>query len=133
MSSFKYDYENGKKTEIEILDDIKMFFKKDIKMTNDKYNKYDYECDRYKYELKTRFNNYNKYSTTLIPYDKIEPNKKIIFLFKFYDGLYYIKYKKSKFDKFKLDMFVRKNRIDKIDNKKLYYFIPINKLKKIKI
>jgi hypothetical protein len=57
-------------------------------------------------------------------------HKRTYLLFLFTDGLYYIRYRKNKFKKFEKKMFVR-NRDDKIDIKKDYYYIPVDKLKKI--
>lgn len=71
--------------------------------------------------------NYDMYETTIIPADKICK----IFLFNFRDGLYYIKYRKSKFDTFERKIFVRNQRDDYNDIPKEYIYIPINKLKKI--
>jgi hypothetical protein len=129
--SFKSDYEFGKKQELSILEIINEKFKDNIELVKYEYSTYDYKGDKRHYELKSRNNTYNKFPTTLIPASKIKDNKKIIFLFKFIDGLYYIKYRKNKFKDFKLDMFKRNQRIDYNDIKQLYYFIPIEKLKKI--
>jgi len=132
MNSFKKDYSFGKDKETEILKILKIKFNENITTSINQFERYDFKDDKYYYELKSRNNKYSDYPTTLIEKGKVI-NENIIFLFNFTDGLYYIKYKKSKFDKFECKEFVRHKRIDFNDKPKLYYFIPINKLKKIDI
>jgi len=131
--SYKIDYETGKEAEDIVLNDIELFFEDNIQKINSRYSKYDYEGDKYIYELKTRNNLYCSFPTTLIASDKIitKSPKRQIFLFNFKDGLYYIKYKEKKFMKFDLKPFCRNKRNDYNDLEKLYYYIPIEKLKKI--
>jgi hypothetical protein len=131
--SYKIDYETGKEAEDIVLNDIELFFEDNIQKINSRYSKYDYEGDKYIYELKTRNNLYCSFPTTLIASDKIitKSPKRQIFLFNFKDGLYYIKYREKKFMKFDLKPFCRNKRNDYNDLEKLYYYIPIEKLKKI--
>jgi len=131
MSSFKNDYSFGTKNEDVVLIKIEKHFNDNIKKSSSVVSRYDFKGDTYYYELKTRNNQYKTYPTTLIPYNKIMENKKQIFLFDFLDGLYYIEYDKDVFNKFELNEFVRKPRIDYKDKKSLYYFIPIECLIKI--
>lgn len=123
------DCKFGNDNEMIILPIIKKFFNRNIIKTTDKYNKYDYIDNIYKYELKSRRNKYNQYPTTLIGYDKLT-NSKTIFLFNFIDGLYYINYEKELFDTFEKKPFVRNYR-GVNDIKKDYLFIPIEYLIKI--
>jgi len=120
----------GYNGEDEVLPIIKNFFKRNIYKTDDRYNKYDFKDDIYCYELKTRRNTYNYYPTTLISCDKIT-NNKIICLFKFTDGLYYIEYDKELFNTFEKKPYVRGNNQYYENVKKDYFFIPIEKLIKI--
>jgi hypothetical protein len=131
MASFKNDYEMGTKNEDKVLIHINSYFNDNIVKSTSKISKYDYKGDEYYYELKTRNNNYKTYPTTLIPYNKIMTNKKQIFLFDFKDGLYYIEYTPDVFNEFELKHFVRNQRIDYNDIMSMYYYIPIEKLKKI--
>jgi hypothetical protein len=131
MASFKNDYEMGTKNEDKVLIQINSFFNDNIIKASSTYSRYDYKGDKYYYELKTRNNNYKTYPTTLIPYNKIMTNKKQIFLFDFKDGLYYIEYIPEVFNEFELKHFVRNQRIDYNDIMSMYYYIPIEKLKKI--
>jgi hypothetical protein len=129
--TFKRDYKNGMVGELEVLPRIKEFFKRDIQATTYKYDTYDFYDNEYKYELKTRTNNYNQYSTTLISTNKITDNNKIIFLFNFTDGLYYIEYEKELFDTFERKMYIRNARSDFVDTVREHLFIPIKHLLKI--
>jgi len=127
--SYKYDYLFGSQKENEVLPIIRNFFNRDIQKCTERYEKFDFFDERYKYELKSRNINYDTYDTTLIPTNKA--CKRMIFLFNFKDGLYYIKYRRSKFDKFERNMFVRNKRNDYNDKQQEYFYIPIDKLKKI--
>jgi len=129
--TFKRDYKNGMNGEIEVLPLIREFFKRDIKATTYKFDTYDFYDEEYKYELKTRTNKYSQYSTTLISTNKITDNTKMIFLFNFTDGLYYIEYEKTLFDTFERKLFVRNPRSDYIDKLREHLFIPITHLIKI--
>ena len=131
--SFKKDYAFGKMKEREILDTINAKFKDNIKLVKSAYSSYDFKGDKRIYELKSRNNLYSAFPTTLIPFNKIIDKQKIIFLFYFIDGLYYIRYRKEIFNTFKLDAFVRNKRVDYVDRPQLYYFIPIEHLKKIEM
>ena len=127
--SFKQDYYFGLDQEEKVLPIIRNFFNRDIQKSINKFERFDYSDEKYKYELKSRNNTYNKYLTTLICADKISKNS--IFLFNFLDGLYYIKYRKSKFNKFEKKLFVRNKRYDYDDKEKDYIYIPIEYLKRI--
>ena len=85
----------------------------------------------YKLYLLIRNNKYSDYPTTLIEKAKIIAHN-IVFLFNFIDGLYYIRYSEKKFSKFECKEFCRHKRYDYNDKPRPYYFIPIDKLKKIK-
>jgi hypothetical protein len=127
--SFKKDYTFGLQKEQEVLPKIKNYFQREIEKTINGYERYDFYDEKYKYELKSRNVKYETYPTTLIPKDKIR--KRIIFLFNFTDGLYYIKYKPKIFQLFECKEFVRNARSDFNDKQKEYVYIPIEYLKKI--
>jgi hypothetical protein len=59
----------------------------------DPFNSFDFYNENYLVELKSRRNNYNKYPTTMIGYNKIkkatDKTKTYLFCFCFTDGLYY--------------------------------------------
>jgi len=123
-SNFQTRYNIGKQSEEKILPIIRRFFKdKSIEPTKLKTDRYDYKGLTKNYELKTRTNKYNQYSTTMIGFDKCEINS--ILLFKYTDGLYYIEYNKEQFDKYELKKFT------KYTIPKDYIYIPIKDLIKI--
>jgi hypothetical protein len=93
------------------------------KASNNYYN-FDYYDLKYKYELRSRRCNHNKNPTMLIP--EMKCNKNFYLLFLFNDGLYYIRYNKSKFKKY--DKKILKKNVFKN-----YYLVPIIDLKKIQI
>jgi hypothetical protein len=126
MSFYPKDYASGIIEQKKILPVIREYFNRDITEIEAKLSPFDYECDKYFYELKTRTNTKNKYPTTLIGKNKIEGNKKTILIFKFTDCLCYIKYKKSLFDTFEIKKF---DRNVKSSNKSDYIYIPVQHLK----
>ena len=134
MTTFKNDFLVGTQNELRLLDTLRNYFCDDIEMTP-QGSKFDYKSDRYFYELKTRNNKYATYPTTLIPYSKVLQDKifmeRQFFVFCFLDGTYYIKYNKELFETFDLLDFQRRPRPDIVDKKQLYYYIPIEHLKKI--
>jgi hypothetical protein len=130
MKSFQNDLKKGKEDELLVLPKIQKFFNRDIIKVKDEYSRYDFQDNIYKYELKSRNNNYNKFPTTIIPSDKII-DKNLILLFNFYDGLYYIEYNDWDFSNFGRNIFCREKRIGYNDKPKEYIFIPIESLKKI--
>jgi len=130
MKVFREELKNGLEIQEIVLPLIINYFKREIKHTQGRFNRYDYEDTNYNYELKSRTNNYKKYPTTLIGLDKVSNNT--IFLFYFTDGLYYIEYDKELFDTFEVKDFVRNPRLGKIDKPKKYIYIPIEYLKIVK-
>lgn len=129
----KDDLTFGLEKEKIVLPIISKYFNDNIKMVVDRFSTYDFEGDKYIYELKSRTNRFNAFNETLIPYNKIINNttKPIKFLFLFTDGLYYIKYNQKKFKNYKIDVFCRFKRSDYNDQPALYFYIPISDLRKI--
>lgn len=125
---YDYDYKFGKENELNVLPLITDFFNRDIKQTTDKYCKYDFYDEKYKYEVKSRRNEHNTFETTLISFDKMDKNT--ILLFNFTDGLYYIEYNKKQFEKYEKKYFQRV-RPGHTDINKLCIYIPNNELKLI--
>jgi hypothetical protein len=128
--AFDWDYNFGREQEIVLLPRLNEFFKDDIKPTTDKFHKYDYEGNKYVYEMKSRKCKMEQYPTTLLPADKVIKTKKQIFLFNFTDGLYYIEYDEDVWKDIKVASF-RRFRIGVNDLEKPYYHIPTTLLKKI--
>ena len=124
--AFLRDYLFGTAKEDELLPELEAFFGETLTKTP-KTCRWDWESPTTQYELKSRKNPYAQYSTTLLPFDKIQENKRQVFLFGFTDGLYYIEYDKTLFDTFEKKDF-RRWRVGVADREKPYLYIPIDKL-----
>ena len=122
---YSNDYKFGTEQEDLVLPKLREFFKRDIKKSEDKYAKSDYYDNDFYYEMKSRTNAYKKYPTTMITEDKIREDKKLILLFNFTDGLYYIEYNKEKFANYERKMF---SRAGVSWNEKSHLYLPINDL-----
>lgn len=130
MVHWETSYKYGKSKETEILPLITKYFKRDIQQYTNQYDNFDFYDDLYEYELKSRTNVYSKYPTTMITKNKTEKvtSKKVILLFNFTDGLYFIEYNENQFNKYQSRMFSRLG--EKWDEKK-HIYIPITDLKKV--
>lgn len=114
-------YNEGVINEDIVLPQIKKYFNRDIKKLNERYGKYDFVCDNYKYELKSRNNELNKYPTTMIAVDKLDKN--VILLFKFTDDkLAFIEYNEEQFKSYEKKLFT------KYTIPKEHIYIPIKDL-----
>ena len=114
-------YNEGVINEDIVLPQIKKYFNRDIKKLNERYGKYDFSCDNYKYELKSRNNEFNKYPTTMIAVDKLD--KSVILLFKFTDDkLAFIEYNEEQFKSYERKLFT------KYTIPKEHIYIPIKDL-----
>ena len=103
---FHYRYNKGKEAESAVLPLIIEYFKRDIKPTTNKLDRFDFTCSNYKYELKSRNNIFSKYPTTMIAVDKLEEN--VILLFKFTDDkLAFIEYNEEQFNKYTIQLFTK--------------------------
>jgi len=131
MEKFKIDEDFGKEQENKSEEYIKDYFKQATLKKLSRFNKFDFEGDTALFEVKTRRNNYNKYPSTMIGYNKILACKKcekdVYFIFQYIDGNYYYKYCKD--DSFEIK---KGGRFDRGRVELDYYcFIPIEKLIKI--
>jgi glutaredoxin len=110
-----------------------LFFHKQITPTEGQYAKYDFFDETTNYEVKSRTNNYSKYPTTMITWNKCcdcDRDKDLILLFNFTDGLYYIKFDEELFKLYQRDMFSRANIAE---DEKQHIYIPISHLTPIVI
>jgi len=131
MDKFKIDEDFGKEQENKAEEYIQTYFKQTTLKKLSKFNKFDFEGDTALFEVKTRRNNYNKYPTTMIGYNKILACKKcekdVYFIFQYLDGNYYYKY--SIDESFEIK---KAGRFDRgRPETDYYYYIPIEKLIKI--
>jgi len=119
--NFNQRYNKGKEDEQKVLPIIREHFKRDIKPTTEKTDRFDFYCDNYKYELKSRTNNFNAYPSTMIAVDKLDVN--VILLFKFTDDkLAFIEYDEDKFKDYERKLFT------KYTIPKEHIYIPIKDL-----
>ena len=107
-------------------------FQEDIKKETSQYSKWDASSPTTKYEIKSRRNQYNQYPTTIIPVDKTEVEGRLVFVFNFTDGLYYIVYEKKKFEKYEIRD-IPAFRAGGKKTLKPHYMIDIEDLTEIKI
>jgi len=128
MVHFPKSYSFGKAKELNLLPTLSNYFKREIKPYPNQYDKHDFYDDEYNYEVKSRTNKYKDYSTTMITANKISGEKKLVFIFNFTDGCYYIEYDKDKFKNYSSQMFSRAGY--KWDEK-AHIYIPIEDLTKI--
>jgi hypothetical protein len=133
MDKFKIDEDFGKEQENKAEDYIQTYFKQTTLKKLSRFNKFDFEGDTAFFEVKTRRNDYNKYPSTMIGYNKILACKKcekdVYFIFQYLDGNYYYKY--SNDESFEIK---KGGRFDRGRPESNYYcFIPIEKLIKIEI
>ena len=137
MDSFKKDVDNGKMKE----DDMLPFIKKKFNLENLKKNKnlyalFDFECDEYKIELKSRRCKKDEYADTMIGINKVQhclsnTDIKCTLVFLFTDGLYYFKLRQKNKDRILYRLGGRNDR--GIDERKMYAYIPVELLKPIEI
>ena len=131
MTQFKIDEDFGKEQENKAGDYIQSYFKQTTLKKLSRFNKFDFEGDTAFFEVKTRRNDYNKYPSTMIGYNKFLACKKcekdVYFIFQYLDGNYYYKY--SNDESFEIKKGGRYDR-GKIESN-YYCFIPIEKLIKI--
>jgi hypothetical protein len=133
--NFQDDYNFGKDQEKQLLETMRKQFKDDkIKLSTSDFSPYDFKSKGKRIELKSRFNTYNKYSTTMISLSKTEHAKayktgKYYFVFNFTDGLYFIEYEEKQFDTFEIKLCGRNDR-NRIEQNK-YVMIPIKLLNQI--
>ena len=131
---FQKDLQFGLQSEKDLLPTIRNFFNdQTIERTTTKFSANDYFSSNKRLELKSRTFRYDKYETTMIGLNKVKDAIKFdgeyYFLFKFTDGLYFIKYEKELFDTFQIKMGGRQDRNINEFNK--YVYIPIEYLEEI--
>jgi len=109
------------------------YFDEDIIETTNKFSQYDAYSVTTLYEIKCRRCLYNQYNTTIIPVHKTHNiNQRLVFVFKFTDGLYYIEYNQELFDTFDKKN-IKVYRQGSLPTPVLHYHIPIELLIRINI
>jgi len=120
-----------------VLEKLRLHFEEEIAKSTYQYCPHDGFSKTTEYEIKSRRNRYNQYPTTIIPCSKIRNMKRdrLVFVFNFTDGLYYIEYNQEKFAKYEIKMVeaVRKRNGIVGRNEEPHFFIPIIALTRINI
>ena len=131
MSKFLKDLKFGLNKEMQLLPILKEYLKDETIYKLENTNVFDFKGDNKVIELKSRNNNYDKYSTTMIGINKIlrasSLNENVYFFFCFNDGLYFWLYDKDY--EFEIKRGGRYDR-GKIEVKE-YCYIPIEMLIKV--
>jgi hypothetical protein len=96
------DLKFGVEKEEKEIDAIRKKFDVNLKKIEDKFSLFDFESENCLVELKSRRNSHNKYSSTMVGYNKVLFASKslipVYFVFSFDDGLYYWKYSQEDVD-----------------------------------
>lgn len=106
MPEYSIDISYGLANEEEVMPLLETHFNTALVKSSNKYCKYDFKGEGIKIELKSRRFNYSKYPTTFINSSKLDYVKTLgddtlfYFVFKYTDGIYYIKYDRELFDTF---------------------------------
>ena len=130
--SLHNDIAFGLNNEPIVIDRLTKYFGEEIEKTKNKYCYYDAFSSNTKYEIKSRRCRYDTYSTTIIPIHKRKENEnsRLVFVFHFLDGLYYIVYNKDLFETFEIKEFTY-NRQGCANLPLKHFLIPIECLLKI--
>ena len=136
MSKKSIDLIFGKKNEIEILPILRNFFGfSDLEIDVDNpYSTIDFVNDFILIELKSRRIRHDKFTTCFIGYNKFKhfkqnENKDCYIVYKYDDGLYYVKFDYKLFKTF--DTQIQNTWRDGICEKSKVVLIPITHLKKM--
>jgi hypothetical protein len=136
FSKYKIDTEYGIESEKICLPLLKTKFDPFLIKNENRYAIFDYVGVSHFIELKTRRYNSDKYPDTMIGCNKIKnalkvEGRKVVFCFKFEDGLFYWEFDKEKIPNLDLRL---GGRIDRgKDERRPYYFIKIADMIKIEI
>ena len=120
-----------------VIEKLRIHFEEEIAKSTYQYCPHDGFSKTTEYEIKSRRNRYAQYPTTIIPCSKIRSMKRdrLVFVFNFTDGLYYIEYNKDKFAKYEIKMVEAVRKRNGVIGKTLepHFYIPILDLTKINI
>jgi len=133
MNIIHNDLNYGIPQEATVISKLAVHFMEDIQQESNPYSRYDAISPTTKYEIKCRRNTHDKFPTTLIGVNKTNVSGRLVFVFNFTNGLYYIVYEKEKFDKYEIRD-IEATRMVKgkaVKNLKPCYMIDIDDLIKI--
>lgn len=99
------DLSFGLPKEDPVIKTLSQFFKEEITRATFQYSPFDASSKNTKYEIKSRRNTYSRYPTTIVPVSKtknLSVNDRLVFVFNFTDGLYYIEYNSNTFSRYNI-------------------------------
>jgi len=129
MVHYPQSYRFGKEQETRVTPIINQYFGRTIIPTTERYDRFDYKCNDFNYEMKSRTCKMETYPDTMITCNKLDiSDKPIILLFNFLDKLCYIEHDQELFKDFRKILFSRSSQDW---DKKEHIFIPIQHLKVI--
>jgi len=109
------------------------FYDGPLTETKHKFCRYDAFSTTTKYEIKSRRCRYNTFLTTIIPIHKVRNvTERLVFVFHFTDGLYYIVYDKDLFETFEQET-ITYHRTGGLNEPVLHFMISIKHLTRIDI
>jgi hypothetical protein len=136
IRSLQNDLAFGLNNEPIVIDHLTKYFNEDITNTKElgkgEYCCYDAIGNETKYEIKSRRCKYEQYDTTIIPVHKCKEDGRLVFVFYFTNGLYYIQYDKETFVDFEVKP-VRVFRQGASARPVPHFHIPIRRLTRINI
>jgi hypothetical protein len=134
VRSLKNDISFGLLNQTIVIDSLREYFNDDIiEIIEDKYSQYDAISSTTLYEIKCRRCSYMQYDTTIVPVHKTKNiQQRLLFIFRFTDGLYYIEYDHNLFDTFE-QKYITVYRQGCSPRPVKHYLIPIDLLIKINL
>jgi hypothetical protein len=132
LSVLNKDIAFGTQYEIPIIARLERLFGETILKAEDRYSLFDAYSEKTKYEIKSRRNKYADYPTTIVAVDKTKTAGRLVFVFHFLDGLYYIEFNKERWAKYEIKN-VSAFRSGGNRTDKPHFFIDIKDLTEIRI
>jgi hypothetical protein len=138
VKTFALDHSFGKDAECSSYDDLKGLTKGDLIHNTDIFAPWDFESEDLLIEMKTRYCSSGDYPTAMLQYKKVmracqdESGRRIIFAFRYTDGLYVIDYDPVDFSGYEIVMSQVADRPDYKERPEPRIYIPISDLKCIK-
>jgi len=133
IPSLDKDIEYGVSKQPLVIDSIVKYFNEPIEETKHKFCRYDAYSTTTKYEIKSRRCRYKTFATTIVPVHKVQDiTDRLVFVFHFTDGLYYIVYDADLFGTYKQEL-ITYHRTGGSNELVLHFMIPIEQLHRIEI
>ena len=133
VPSLEKDVAYGLSKQPLVVETLIKYFDEPITETKHKFCRYDAYSTTTKYEIKSRRCRYNAFSTTIVPVHKVrDVTERLVFVFHFTDGLYYIVFENDLFETFEKEM-ITYYRTGGFNEPVLHYMIPIERLIRIQI